>query len=112
MTTMLQMQDQLAEIRMLMDRDDPMHVEAEAAFAVMIAEIMHGAGIAENAALVGSQPMTAERGTPTAKSIRRAPRRPSTREKTRSTPRPPRGPPQISTRGRQRGSTRQKSRLA
>ena len=106
MTTTLQMQDQLAEIRMLMDRDDPVHVEAEAAFAAMIANIMHDADIAKNAARVGPEPMTAEWGAPTARSTRRTPRRPSVRAKTRLTPRPPRHTTQVSTRRRQRGSKR------
>jgi hypothetical protein len=38
------LRDQLAELRMMVDRNDPAHVEAEATFAAMVAEILGEAG--------------------------------------------------------------------
>jgi hypothetical protein len=47
MATTLTMQHQLAELRMLIDFDDPVHPEAEAAIAAMIARIVRGASVAD-----------------------------------------------------------------
>ena len=41
MATLLTMQDQLAMLRMVIDRQDPVHVEAEAGFAAMVAKATH-----------------------------------------------------------------------
>jgi hypothetical protein len=43
MTTAVMLQDQLAELRMMIDLDDPEHIEVEVAFAAMVEEIMHEA---------------------------------------------------------------------
>jgi hypothetical protein len=40
MTTAVMLRDQLAELRMMVDRNDPAHVEAEATFAAMVTEIL------------------------------------------------------------------------
>jgi hypothetical protein len=47
MPTPAMLQHQLAELRMLIDRNDPVHVEAEAAFAAMVAMVVHEAQIAD-----------------------------------------------------------------
>jgi hypothetical protein len=48
MAITLTMQDQLAELRMLIKFDDPVHAEAEAEFAAMIARIVRGASVADS----------------------------------------------------------------
>ena len=45
MATVPMLRDQLAELRIMINHNDPAHVEAEAAFAAMVAEIMHQAEI-------------------------------------------------------------------
>lgn len=45
MSTAVMLRDQLSELRMVIDHDDPAHVAAEAAFAAMVAEIMQAADI-------------------------------------------------------------------
>jgi hypothetical protein len=50
MPTPIMLQNQLAELRMLIDRDDPVHVEAEAAFAAMVAKIVREAAIGDSVA--------------------------------------------------------------
>jgi hypothetical protein len=48
------LQNQLAELRMLIDRDDPVHLEAEAAFAAMVAQITREADLKANRMMLGT----------------------------------------------------------
>ena len=50
MATALTMQHQLAELRLQIDFDDPVHAEAEGAFAAMVARIVHEAEVADSIA--------------------------------------------------------------
>lgn len=50
MATALTMQHQLAELRLQIDFDDPVHAEAEATFAAMIARIVREAEVADSIA--------------------------------------------------------------
>jgi hypothetical protein len=42
------LREQLAELAMLVNRNDPLQVEAEAAFARMVAEVLRGAEVGES----------------------------------------------------------------
>jgi hypothetical protein len=50
MPTAAMLQEQLAELRMVMDPDNPAHVEAEAAFAAIVSKLIREAELAENIA--------------------------------------------------------------
>jgi hypothetical protein len=58
MPTATMLRSQLTELRMMVDRDDPVQIEAEAAFAAMVAEIIHEAEIAENIAMWKEEQMS------------------------------------------------------
>ena len=45
MPTAITTRDQLADLRLMIDWGDPAQVEAEAAFAAMVSEIMHESGM-------------------------------------------------------------------
>jgi hypothetical protein len=51
MPTATTLRNQLAELGMMVDRDDPVQIEAEAAFAARVAAIIREAEIAENIAM-------------------------------------------------------------
>jgi hypothetical protein len=52
------LRNQLAELRMAFDRDDPVQVEAEVAFSARVAAIIHEAEIAENIAMWKEEQMS------------------------------------------------------
>ena len=56
MTTAVMLRDQLAELRMMVDRNDPAHVEAEATFAAMVAEILDDAEFGPKDCSLGTNP--------------------------------------------------------
>lgn len=58
MPTTVMLQDQLAELRMLIDRNDPAHLEAETAFTAMVAKIMREAEMAESISKLDAEQMT------------------------------------------------------
>lgn len=63
MATVAMLRDQLAELRMMIDHNDPVHVETEAAFAAIVAKIVHQTEIGPRGGFSGAMPKRLMLGT-------------------------------------------------